>query len=333
MKLPNGYGSVCKLSRNRRKPYIVRISDGFTSEGKLIRKTIGYTKTKEEGLALLAEYHKSPWDTDKTGATVQDVFELWKGHNNLAPKTFRSYENRYKNYCHSIANLPYKDLRTYHFKEILDNCKYSNATKNNIRKVFRVLDKTALEYDIITKSYAELIPSFEVVDSSSRKPFTESEIKKVWKYKDIPNMDLVLLLLYTGFRIGEFSDLLIENIDLEEDTITGGAKTKAGKNRKVPIHPKIREMLISRIDGRSNGKLFKIGDKSIREKFKACMNELGLNHSPHECRHTVETRLDNAGGNRKCIDLILGHTSNGTGQRVYNHKTIEQLKETIRLLK
>ena len=29
MRLPNGYGSISKLSGKRRKPWIVRITDGF----------------------------------------------------------------------------------------------------------------------------------------------------------------------------------------------------------------------------------------------------------------------------------------------------------------
>lgn len=34
MKLPNGYGSIIKLKGNRRKPYQVRITKGFTDERK-----------------------------------------------------------------------------------------------------------------------------------------------------------------------------------------------------------------------------------------------------------------------------------------------------------
>ena len=34
MKLPNGYGSIIKLKGNRRKPYQVRITKGFSDERK-----------------------------------------------------------------------------------------------------------------------------------------------------------------------------------------------------------------------------------------------------------------------------------------------------------
>ena len=62
------------------------------------------------------------------------------------------------------------------------------------------------------------------------------------------------------------------------------------------------------------------------------MERYGMNHVPHEARHTFESLLDSAGANRKCIDLMMGHTSQDTGNRVYNHKTIEELKLNIELI-
>lgn len=36
MKLPNGYGSVFKLGGNRRRPWAVRVTVGWTEEGKQV---------------------------------------------------------------------------------------------------------------------------------------------------------------------------------------------------------------------------------------------------------------------------------------------------------
>lgn len=63
------------------------------------------------------------------------------------------------------------------------------------------------------------------------------------------------------------------------------------------------------------------------------MKKIGSNKTPHEARHTLETRLDNANANKKCIDMLMGHKSKNVGNRVYNHKTIEQLRDAISLLK
>lgn len=55
MKLPNGYGSVVKLSGKRRKPYMVRKTTGYRIDPVKEKKIaeyiiIGYARTKSEGL-------------------------------------------------------------------------------------------------------------------------------------------------------------------------------------------------------------------------------------------------------------------------------------------
>ena len=60
--------------------------------------------------------------------------------------------------------------------------------------------------------------------------------------------------------------------------------------------------------------------------------EAGMNHTPHECRHTFESLLDSAGANRKCIDMMMGHVSKDTGNRIYNHKTVDELRRNLELV-
>lgn len=50
MKLPNGYGSVTKLTGNRRRPYMVRITTGFTNDGRQLMKILGYYAKRTEAL-------------------------------------------------------------------------------------------------------------------------------------------------------------------------------------------------------------------------------------------------------------------------------------------
>ena len=71
MKLPNGYGTVTKLSGNRRKPYVVK--EGISGK----QKPIGYTATREEGLILLAQYNNDPWDIQTDKITFQELYNLW----------------------------------------------------------------------------------------------------------------------------------------------------------------------------------------------------------------------------------------------------------------
>ena len=59
MRLPNGYGTVAKLSGNRRRPYIVKETVGWKNR-QPVYNIIGYTATREEGLQLLAQYNNDP---------------------------------------------------------------------------------------------------------------------------------------------------------------------------------------------------------------------------------------------------------------------------------
>jgi len=131
--------------------------------------------------------------------------------------------------------------------------------------------------------------------------------------------------------------LKTEDVNLADMTFRGGIKTAAGKNRIVPIHSAIRPIVENRLN--TNFEYFinvnckRVTITSYRAKWAALMAYLNIDKTPHECRHTFESVLDSNGANRKCIDLMTGHASRDVGNRVYNHKTIEELREAIELFK
>lgn len=70
----------------------------------------------------------------------------------------------------------------------------------------------------------------------------------------------------------------------------------------------------------------------FRRMFDRVMTASRCKHTPHECRHTLATWLDNAGANELSIKRILGHTAKGVTQKVYTHKSIAQLRKAIDLI-
>ena len=336
MKNPNGYGTVVKLSGNRRNPYAARKTKGFNEKGHPVYINIGYAKTREEALILLAQFNKNPWNIETNKITLNELYDLWT--EKRLPKLGKSNGQNMRcawNYLKPLGKVPYNQIKSYQMQDTIDGCGKSYSTQAIIKNLWGHLDRFALELDIISKANSTLLTS-DPIPESKKKPFTDEEVQRVWDNQQVPLMDTVLILLYTGFRISEFLTIETANVDLQQGTIMAGVKTAAGKNRIVPIHPKIRPLIERRLaEGGPrlisyNGKI--CNQTQYRIFWADIMKALKLNHTPHECRHTFETKLDSAGANRKCIDLLMGHVSKDTGNRVYNHKTLDELKATVELI-
>lgn len=53
MKLPNGFGSITKLSGNRRRPFIARKTIGYSATGAPIQTAVGYYASYLDALMAL----------------------------------------------------------------------------------------------------------------------------------------------------------------------------------------------------------------------------------------------------------------------------------------
>ena len=120
-------------------------------------------------------------------------------------------------------------------------------------------------------------------------------------------------------------------MNIDKQILIGGIKTKASINRTIPIHDRLLPLI--NLDNKylivsPTGKKTSYNNY-IQRQFTPLMKELGINHLPHDCRHTTATKLDNADVDRTIVKLILCHTSNDVIERVYTHKTPEQLLSAI----
>ena len=330
-RLPNGYGSVVHLSGNRRRPYWARITAGYNDKGQQIYKTIGYYATREDALIELAKYNNSPYDLDLANLTFEGLYKLWS--ESVLPRMGKSLQGAHRasyGHCTQLYPLKYRSIRAMQFQRVIDECEKSYATKSNIRNLFVSLDAFAFDNDIIIKQYSANLSVPEATPKEG-KLFTKDEIAKVWEAGD----DVCKFLLYTGMRISEALDLTPNDVDLQEQTIKCGMKTEAGKNRLVPIHPMILQLVKNRMDGEY---LFPSqGEKQTykaytKNRWNPMMESLGIEHHTHDCRKTFRSALDRAGANKVAIDRIIGHKSADVGERVYTLKTIDELREAILML-
>jgi integrase len=337
MRLPNGYGSVYKLGGNRRRPWMARKTKTYYDDGKQDYVTIGYYAKKEEALQALADYNSNPYDINASKITFEEIYKKWseKKYQNIVDS--RGYVAAFK-ICSNLYDLRFADIKTDHMQGVIDKCGKAYPTLKNIKILFGQLYKYAMERDIVAKDYSKFVTIGKKVVSTKRKPFTQKEIDKMFehvgKYEDVES---VLIMVYSGLRPGELIQMETANVDLKEMIMVGGIKTVSSKNRVVPISGKIYPFVKAMHDKGNkllitdtNGKPFKY-DKYL-DHFKILMEQLGMDHNPHDCRHTFATLMGNAGADTVSLQKIIGHASYNTTANTYTHKDIDELKKAIDLL-
>ncbi len=73
-------------------------------------------------------------------------------------------------------------------------------------------------------------------------------------------------------------------------------------------------------------------DNYYKEKFIPIMEQLNMDHKPHDCRHTFATLMSNSNANKTAIKKIIGHSSYTTTEKIYTHKDIEELRKAVDLI-
>lgn len=321
---------------------MVKKTIGFNANGYPISEVIGYFETREAANIALAEYNAHPYDIELRKMTLRDLWEMWLEKEAPLRATASLVSNRkwvYNNYIAPLAERPYAQIRLPEMQYIVDSCGKGTGTQQAIKSFFMTLDDyaQALEMNITPRHNLIKLTHVET-PSRSAAVFAEPEIQLLWDNVDAPFVDSTLIFLYTGWRISELLEMPKASVNLDEMIMVGGKKTDAGKNRIVPIHERIQPLIIARMDtpgdlliGQHSGNRWYATD--YRRAWYDELSHLGLpEHRPHDTRHTFRSRLDSAGGNQVSIDLLMGHASKTVGERVYTHKTLEELRQTIALL-
>lgn len=348
-KKANGMGSVYKLKGNRRKPWVACVTIHYVAnaENKVQkRKIIGYFETEEMANYSLWNYNKNPLlfeEMQKAGTfTFENMYLEWSSYKyrNVSQNAINGYKAAYAK-CLSIKNMPIADIKTMHFQRIMDESNLSLASDLKLKSLMVLVSEYAMQNDVIHKNYAKyVIVNRKENTPDIHKPFTEKEIDILFEHDNIPFVDTILIMIYTGFRVGELFNIKSEDVDIKKMTIRGGSKTEAGKNRLIPIHERIQSYILSfymqdntyLICDLDTGK--QINYHSYRkEHFDKIMGMLNMEHLPHDCRHTFATRLSNMGANSTTIKKMIGHSSYLTTEKIYTHKDIAQLRMAISILK
>ncbi len=372
MRNPNGYGTVYKLSGNRRKPFIARKTIGWKTldrltketletipegcnpfeklpDGKMrfttkqVYQTIGCYPTRQDAMIALAEFNSDPFDLHISTMTLEELFDRW------SEEHFSKVSQSNIQGCKASWNLlqPVKDMRLCdikldHYQKVCDDSGKNAPTLKKLKITLGLMYDYAVRHEFLKQDKRDMIRYIDIKkagnpNARTKNPFTKAEIKTLWKWSNSSEyIRVVLMLIYSGCRIGEFLDLKKENVNLEEKwfDITA-SKTEAGI-RKVPIHESIFpffqewmskndcKYLISSPEGRH------FTYRNYYDSYwKPFMEQLDFDHHPHETRHTCISLLTKAGVDDRFIKKIVGHKGQGVTETVYTHLEIQDLLEAI----
>ena len=104
-------------------------------------------------------------------------------------------------------------------------------------------------------------------------------------------------------------------------------KTEAGRNRTVPIHSAVKDL----VDGMNGIFLCGKSESQFRRDMRTALEKIGVRSlTPHSCRHTFHRLLESAGVNEADRKRLMGHSlkgdiTNGT----YGHRGVEELRAEI----
>ena len=320
-------------------------------------KYIGAFKTQKEAQQALEDFINNG-RPQLYNITLSKVYELWSVKHF---DTLRSDDGRagYKAAFTDLAPLHSRrmsEIKTADFQSCIDTVaeKYSRSKCEKVKQLCSQLCKFAMQNDIMDKNYAQFI----VLPKEEKKEkviFTQEEIDLLWKNSSDKRIQIILFMIYTGFRIREVVSIRRENIHLDEGYIIAGMKTEAGTNRVVPLPPcipEIKDFVKSWLaDSTESDKLLDMTANSLRNyQFYPALAQLGMidqpvynpksrkyeyhnpRITPHSTRHTFASLSAEAGMKPENLQKIIGHASYQTTADIYVHKNIAALTEDMKKL-
>lgn len=334
LRFPNGFGSIKRLSGHRRRPYVAVKS----IEEK--QKPLAYFKTYEEAFQYLLKLNGGRITRrNSTDITFEELYTEWADQkfDKISKSGINGYETAFK-HCRKIWRMPMNEVRYKVVQSVIDDMRRSGlsySSQKKLKTLFYQLYDYGVKLDILDKNYAQYVELDPREYKHKKRPYSQKEIATLWQHAKEPGVQEILMLIYSGVRIGEMLALKTADVHLSERWfLIRNSKTAAGRMRKVPIAEKVVPFYESRI-----GTAFLIGsgDKPISysafsSRYDKVIQPLGMKHTIHETRHTCASLLNSAGANDVCTKMILGHQQEGVTKAVYTHKTVQELIHAINLI-
>lgn len=313
------------------------------------RRVSTHSSNKKEALLFLSNFKQ-------TKATSEKVVEI----------TLQSFFDEYLNFIKITRSKKYAesvDLAFRHMIKYLGDLRLSKLTTRALEKF--ILDKysntqygAAQFYKTIKASFNKArewhyldknpMHGFKLPKMPRNLPATinETDLDKIVLSSANPHYTPIFIFaFYTGMRLSEIVNLSWQCIDLVNSNIfvknTQTFQTKNKKERIVPMHPRIYEMLkefpipVDQTDYVFQTKAgVYVHSDAVSRNFKKTVISLGMNQRIHfhSLRHSFASCLAQRGVSLIVLKELLGHEDISTTM-IYSHIQKENLDSAVKLLK
>lgn len=367
---PNGSGTVVKLSGRRRKPFCAKVTldERNLQNGEKKRLVIGTFETYQEALNALSLYSLTVNNTiskkeameidpevyqkvqDKMSKKVPTFLDIYyildkDEFSLLSPQTQNSMHGAIK-HMKKLHYLKIDQITLRMIQDVFDEDGSNHSTQVHMKTICTKVFRYAVVNQCIERNddYTSYIRIAKYEESDMHRPYTINEILAL-KKADTPEAHIMLIFIYTGVRINELLNINRDNIHIDEKCdddgterlisyMITGSKTKAGKNRIVPIHDDIKQFVIDELL-KPEKRLVDVtyANFTTRTVLIKVNKLLNTHHTMHDTRKTFATLCQMNNLNVYIRKKVLGHRMNDITFDVYTNESKNRLWTEINKIK
>lgn len=367
---PNGSGTVVKLSGRRRKPFCAKVTldERNLINGEKKRLVIGTFETYQEALNALSLYSLTVNNTiskkeameidpevyqkvqDKMSKKVPTFLDIYyildkDEFSLLSPQTQNSMHGAIK-HLKKLHYLKIDQITLRMIQDVFDEDGSNHSTQVHMKTICTKVFRYAVVNQYIERNddYTSYIRIAKYEESDMHRPYTINEILAL-KKSGTPEAHIMLIFIYTGVRINELLNINRDNIHIDEKCdddgterlisyMITGSKTKAGKNRIVPIHDDIKQFVIDELL-KPEKRLVDVTYTNFTTRTVLIkVNELlNTHHTMHDTRKTFATLCQMNNLNVYIRKKVLGHRMNDITFDVYTNESKNRLWTEINKIK
>lgn len=247
-------------------------------------------------------------------------------------KVIREYFKR----CRHINNIKLDDIEQ--FKRYLLNKGLKEVTVNRYLEVISKMFNIAIRNDWTTKNPIEQDVKFALKNDNNFRCLTLKEQNKLLEVVKGTYLEgIIIFALNTGIRKSDILPLMWEDIKSYNDKVIHLYIRKSNKYVDMPCTKMLLDFIERTPKENRHGAMFinpltKQQPREIKRAWNTAKRKVGIkNFRFHDLRHTVATRLVNAGVPLPTVQKVMTHSDITTTMR-YVHTPSEEMFKAMEVL-